>query len=370
MVAQKHAGFLETGGADDEVRDWDVSHGAWREHPLERMKMVVPAISKLAGNLVGGGLAGGGYAVGKACEVLGMGKTVDNAAFKAGFTAWMWSNGIFPTVKHEPLGESGAALAELYGRGEALAQDLTQTPIIVSNHTSYLDGLILANVLHCPRIVAMASSRKVPVVGKIMEDMDTVFVDRSSSSSRSATKDAISAHCAAWEPGDRPLLIFPEGTTTNGECCKEFKQGAFSAGAPVRPVVLVYTGRWDPASTTYRATARGDGLAEISDREWAAQFLGHFVHSLHVRVLAPYVPSAAERADPELYALNCQAHMAEAVRRVRAEVEAASWKASAGRTEGGAGYEFGDLTRSTTRAARRAVARCKGAAPTGRARRN
>jgi len=346
------------GSANAQVRDSDVSHGAWADGPVDRITMVVPAVSKLAGNILGGSLFGGGYAIGKACEVLGMGKTVDNAAFRGGFSAWMWSNGIFPRVQYESLGNSGAALAKLYDTAEPFVQDMKQTPIIISNHTSYLDGVILANVLGCPRIVAMDGVRKVPVVGQVMKDMDAVFVDRSSSSSRQATLDAIAGHGSSWKPGHRPLLIFPEGTTSNGEGLLPFKNGAFSSGMPVRPVVLVYTGQWDPASTTYRATASGTGLEEISDQEWATQFLGHFVHSLHVRVLAPYVPSAAEQADPELYARNCQTHMAQAVRRIRAEVQARSWKQSAGRSEGSLGYQFGDLTRTSARLAKRAVERC------------
>jgi len=176
---------------------------------------------------------------------------------------------------------TSAALAELYGTAELpKAKDLAQTPIIISNHTSYLDGFILASVLRCPRIVAMASSRKVPVAGQLMEELDTIFVDRSDSNSRQATLDAIAEHCCSWKPGARPLLIYPEGTTSNGEGVLEFKKGAFIAGAPVRPVVLVYTGQWDPASVTYRRT--GDGVEEISDQEWATQFLGHFVHSVKV----------------------------------------------------------------------------------------
>merc|ERR1712176_894077 len=39
-----------------------------------------------------------------------------------------------------------------------------------------------------------------------------------------------------------PVLIFPEGTTTNGLSLLRFKSGGFLAGAPVQPVVLTYGG--------------------------------------------------------------------------------------------------------------------------------
>lgn len=41
-------------------------------------------------------------------------------------------------------------------------------------------------------------------------------------------------------PGTRPLLLFPEGTTTNGRYLLPFKTGAFLAGQPLQPVVIRY----------------------------------------------------------------------------------------------------------------------------------
>lgn len=41
-------------------------------------------------------------------------------------------------------------------------------------------------------------------------------------------------------PGARPLLLFPEGTTTNGRFLLPFKTGAFLAGQPLQPVVIRY----------------------------------------------------------------------------------------------------------------------------------
>mmetsp|Transcript_48055 Transcript_48055/g.128152 ORF Transcript_48055/g.128152 Transcript_48055/m.128152 type:complete len:362 (+) Transcript_48055:84-1169(+) len=300
-------------------RSWDVTHGPRKETALERFSMVLPAVTRVATNVVGGALVGGGYAMGKVGERFTGCKAVDSASFRSGVQSWMWSNGIVPSVVYEPLGEAGARAASWYGTEAAGAEDVRQAPLLVSNHTSYLDGLVLAACLGFPRVVAMAGTRKVPIVGRLMEDMDCVFVDRSSSDSRQATLEAIGQHCASWAPGGRPMLIFPEGTTSNGQGILPFRRGAFAAGAPVRPVLLVYTGQWDPASTTWRATE--NGLKELSDAEWAAQFAGTWVHSVHVRVLAPYVPSLEEQRDPALYAQNCHAHMATALARVRLEVQ-------------------------------------------------
>ncbi len=37
-----------------------------------------------------------------------------------------------------------------------------------------------------------------------------------------------------------PMMLFPEGTTTNNKYLMPFKRGAFVAGVPVQPLVLKY----------------------------------------------------------------------------------------------------------------------------------
>lgn len=319
------------------VRSWDITSGPRKEGMLERLSMLPPATVKFVTNTVyGGPMLLGGYATGKVTGLVTGRKAIDSSAFRLGVNSWMLANGIMPEVVYEPVDGTTPSAAD---------QDIRQAPLLIANHTSYLDGLILAACLDFPRVVAMSGTRKVPVVGRLMEEMDCVFVDRSSSASRKNTQEAISQHCESWTPGSRPLLIFPEATTTNGETVKELKHGAFNAGMPVRPAILVYTGQWDPASTTFKAT--DSGLQKLSDAEWAAQFVGNWVHSVHVRVLAPYMPSPEEKQDPALYSHNCREYMAAALARVRKELQDASWKTAVGRESGGLGYRFGDISRKT-----------------------
>merc|ERR1711877_98200 len=109
----------------------------------------------------------------------------------------------------------------------------------------------------------MDGTRNVPIIGKLMEEAEAVFVNRGDDKSRNATLEHIRKHAEKWKPGRRPMLIFPEGTTTNGESLLTFRKGAFIPGMPVRPVIIVYTGQWDPATTNYVATERGP--EEFSD---------------------------------------------------------------------------------------------------------
>merc|ERR1711879_236 len=116
--------------------------------------------------------------------------------------------------------------------------DMAQSPVIIANHISYLDGGILTTLFKSPKVVAMSGTRSVPIAGQIAEEMEAVFVDRGSSESRQSALNDIFTHCAEWKPKMRPMLIFPEGTTTNGEGLLPFKKGAFVAGVPVRPVLI------------------------------------------------------------------------------------------------------------------------------------
>jgi 1-acyl-sn-glycerol-3-phosphate acyltransferase len=300
----------------------------------------------------------GGLAMGKAAEKAGVGKkSVDSSSFRTGLKSWMMSNGIFPEVELVEVNpeREEAELRNIYpslpvGPINQMddMQNVWSTPIIVSNHVCYMDGIVLAASFGAPKIVAMEETRSYPIVGKIMQEMDVVFVDRKSETSRQETKEAIKEHCRSWEPGQRPLLIFPEGMTGTGQGMRSFKTGAFVPGVPVRPVLLMYTGQWDPASVTFRETPEGK-TEELTEAEWAKQFFGHFLHTLTVRVLPPFIPSAEERENPELFAQGVHDYMEAELQRLRTDVESNSWKKFAGREDGGLGFKFGDLGRGALR---------------------
>lgn len=69
-----------------------------------------------------------------------------------------------------------------------------------------------------------------------------------------AAATPVSSRSAALEQGwargwkGNPLLLFPEGTTSNGSCLLRFKTGVFASGVPVHPVTVTYgVGRFSPA---------------------------------------------------------------------------------------------------------------------------
>ncbi|KAK9742888.1 hypothetical protein RND81_03G203400 [Saponaria officinalis] len=112
-----------------------------------------------------------------------------------------------------------------------------KAPIVVSNHVSYIDPIFFFYELF-PTIVASESHDSLPFVGTIIRAMQVIYVNRFSPASR---KNAISeikrkASCNRFPR----VLLFPEGTTTNGRFLLSFQMGAFIPGYPIQPVVVRY----------------------------------------------------------------------------------------------------------------------------------
>ncbi|KAK9915142.1 hypothetical protein WJX75_005280 [Coccomyxa subellipsoidea] len=169
---------------------------------------------------------------------------------------------------------------------------------IVSNHISYLDIIV-----HCahsfPSFVARGNTKDMPLVGLISKKLQCIYVNREFKKGNVAgvsgqVKDRMEMAAAGELPATtRPLLLFPEGTTTNGKCLLPFKSGAFLAGAPVQPVILRYgEDRISPAWESIGAL-------------WhSILMLANPFHSVTARQLPIYYPSEEEKADPKLYAAN------------------------------------------------------------------
>lgn len=127
-------------------------------------------------------------------------------------------------------------------RGAALVED--KPVLYVANHASYLDILILGSLLDgC--FVAKAEVAGWPGFGFLARIAKTVFIDRK----RGATareRDQLTTRLAA---GDS-LILFPEGTSNDGNRVLPFKSAFFAVaqnktavGAPltVQPVSVAYT---------------------------------------------------------------------------------------------------------------------------------
>jgi 1-acyl-sn-glycerol-3-phosphate acyltransferase len=121
--------------------------------------------------------------------------------------------------------------------------------VVVSNHTSYMDIVVLGRLI--PGVfVAKSEVGGWPVFGWMARLARTVFVDRKRGST-ARNKAEIEGRLAEGEP----LILFPEGTSNDGNRVYRFKSALFSVAenavtlkgerepkvVTVQPVSLAYT---------------------------------------------------------------------------------------------------------------------------------
>ena len=115
--------------------------------------------------------------------------------------------------------------------------------LFVANHVSYLDIVVLSSVLDAA-FVAKAEIADWPILGLLARLQRTLFVERRRPRAANQ-RDAIAERLRAGES----LILFPEGTSNDGQRVLPFKSALFSVaerhpeGKPlaIQPVSLAYT---------------------------------------------------------------------------------------------------------------------------------
>ncbi len=114
--------------------------------------------------------------------------------------------------------------------------------IMVANHLGYLDPIVIASLVKC-RPVAKSELSKWPGLGRALKRLGLIFYKRGDVCSGYKTlRKAIEA----LGDGDR-ILVFPEGTTTDGKKVLLFKRGIFGIAKrlniPVVPIRVDFRDR-------------------------------------------------------------------------------------------------------------------------------
>ena len=148
--------------------------------------------------------------------------------------------------------------------------------LFVANHVSYTDITILGSVI-AGSFIAKAEVADWPFFGWLAKLQRSVFVDRRVRST-AAQRDAITDRLSAGEA----LILFPEGTSGDGNRVLPFKSALFSAAQPndippvvVQPVSLAYT-RLDgmPIGRLYRPFFAWYGAVDLAPHLWSMVSLG------------------------------------------------------------------------------------------------
>ncbi|XP_077445602.1 lysophospholipid acyltransferase LPCAT4 [Stigmatopora argus] len=180
---------------------------------------------------------------------------------------------------------------------------LEEAPVlVVAPHSTFLDMLVLCPT-GLPTVVSRSENTRLPVIGALLEFNQSVLVSRNDPDSRKKAVAQLTQRLTS--NGSWPqMLMFPEGTTTNGSVLIKFKPGAFLCGVPVQPVLLRYPNKVDTVRWSYKGTTWVEALWHTASQLYT---------NMTVEFLPVYKPSPEEKSNPQLYADNVQKTMAEAL---------------------------------------------------------
>ena len=136
--------------------------------------------------------------------------------------------------------------------------------VVVANHASYLDGMILTAVLP-PRFsfVIKREMTRVPLAHFLLRRIGSLFVERGDGGRKSADARRILKEASQ---NDRSLALFPEGTFTVEPGLRPFRSGAFQAALrgrkPLAPLVIRGSRQMLPARCWWLSPGRLEVLIQ------------------------------------------------------------------------------------------------------------
>lgn len=155
-----------------------------------------------------------------------------------------------------------------------------KTYVIISNHQSILDILILNCLRYRFRWISKIENYRLPVIGWYLRMAKYITIDRGNKDSKAVMMEK----SAETLRKGISIMIFPEGTRSVDKEIGPFKLGAFQlalmTGRPVLPVLVDGTGGFLPKHGL--VFSRG--------------------HKLKIRVLDPVPPEQFATDDPEVLA--------------------------------------------------------------------
>jgi 1-acyl-sn-glycerol-3-phosphate acyltransferase len=142
--------------------------------------------------------------------------------------------------------------------------------LLVANHVSYVDVVLLAALRPCT-FVAKSEVARWPLLGFLARTMGTLFVERENKRGLPLLGAKMERALAAG----RTLVLFPEGTSTSGATVRPFHSAllapAVELGLPVRHATLRYR------------TPSGEPPAELAVCWWGEMtFAAHLLELLRL----------------------------------------------------------------------------------------
>ena len=182
----------------------------------------------------------------------------------------------------------GGAARICGARVRTVGQPLEPHSLLIANHVSWLDILVLAGATRT-RFVSKAEVRDHWLLRWLADQNDTLYIER---------RDRRAVHSQAREVADalaerRPMALFPEGTTGDGVTLLAFRPALLAAVAPappgthVRPVAIDYSAMRATLGWTDGESGKANALKLLGRR-------GSF--PVTVRLLASLPPGEDRKA--------------------------------------------------------------------------
>ena len=113
----------------------------------------------------------------------------------------------------------------------------TYFPLVICNHISWVDSVFLMSKFS-GSFLSKKDMQHMPIISHIGAFLDLLYIDRSKEEERQQIIKEIGERIL--KKPEIPLIIFPEGTTSNGVSLLTFKKGSFYFMNPVKIICIRY----------------------------------------------------------------------------------------------------------------------------------
>jgi lyso-ornithine lipid O-acyltransferase len=139
--------------------------------------------------------------------------------------------------------------------------------VIIANHVSYVDGIVLGSIFPIV-FVSKREVKKWPVVGQWNVLCGTIFINRQ----RKNEVGALVREMTRKLRQEANILLFPEGTSTNGEKMLSFQTVPLAAPLRSRSIIVPVTLAYKTIDEQPVTAANRDSIYWYGDMEFVTHF--------------------------------------------------------------------------------------------------
>jgi len=168
-----------------------------------------------------------------------------------------------PTQRSLWLQSACRGVLDSLGISYRIAGETPSSGLVVSNHLSYLDIVFYSAAMPC-FFVSKTEVMRWPYFGAAARAGGTIFLDRTSRGSAAAVAHEMATRLSL----PVPVLLFPEGTSTDGCEVRRFHSGLFQSAIDTGAPVIAAAIRYMPGAGAPESTLCWFGNAAFSSHLW------------------------------------------------------------------------------------------------------